>query len=104
MKYAVIVTGGKQYQVKEGELLNIEKLPVEESQEYVFNQVLMIGDAGQVQLGKPYLAGATVTAQVVKQFKDDKIKIVKFKRRKHYMRVQGHRQRLTQVKIGQILQ
>lgn len=102
MKYAVIETGGKQYRVAEGDLLTVEKLPVEAEQEFVFDQVLMLGDGGNVNVGKPYVDGAKVKAHVVKQFKGEKVKIVKFKRRKHYMRVNGHRQCLTQVKIEKI--
>lgn len=104
MKYAVIKTGGKQYRVAEGDTLTVEKLPVDAEQEFVFDEVLMLGDGGNVQVGTPLVEGAKVKAHVVKQFRGDKIKIVKFKRRKHYMRTNGHRQSLTQVKIAQISQ
>lgn len=102
MKFAVIKTGGKQYRVAEGETLNVEKLPLEESQECIFDEVLMIGNGGNVQVGQPFVTGAKVKATVIKQFRDDKVKVLKFKRRKHYLRINGHRQYLTQVKIEQI--
>jgi len=99
--YAVIATGGKQYRIQEGELVNLEKLPHEVNDEVEFDNVLMVG-GDQLQIGDPYLEGAKVKATVTKQGRGPKIKILKFKRRKHHMRRQGHRQNYTQVKINSI--
>lgn len=100
--YAVILTGGKQYQVAEGQTLKIEKLPVDIGQGVDFEQVLMVVNGDQVTLGKPHVAKAKVSAEVVAQGRHDKVKIVKFRRRKHYRKQMGHRQYFTQVKITKI--
>ena len=97
--YAVIETGGKQYKVAPGQKLKIEKLEVEEGKEVLFDQVLLVGSDDGVQIGTPMLSGATVTAQVLSQGRHKKIKIIKFKRRKHYDRQYGHRQYFTEVEI-----
>lgn len=101
--YAVIKTGGKQYRVSPGETLRVEKLDRTAGESVVFDQVLMVSDdAAKVSVGKPFLSNATVTAEVVKQGRADKIIIIKMKRRKHYMRRQGHRQDFTEIKITDI--
>lgn len=97
--YAVIKTGGKQYQVSEGDVLKIEKLSVEEGEVVVFDQVLMIVNGEAINIGTPLLSGATVSATVVAHGRGKKIEIIKLKRRKHHMKHQGHRQDFTQVKI-----
>ncbi len=100
--YAVIVTGGKQYRVAVGDTLKIEKLPVDIGAEVSFDQVLMVANGADVQVGKPTVANATVIAQVKDQARLDKVKIIKFRRRKHYRKQQGHRQYYTQVLITNI--
>ena len=97
--YAVIVTGGKQYKVSEGQVLRVEKLVVDEGATVEFDQVLMVGQEGDMQVGAPYVKGAKVAAEVVAQGRAKKIKILKFKRRKHHMKRMGHRQSFTEVKI-----
>ena len=97
--YAVIESGGKQHRVKEGETLKLEKLEVATGATVTFDKVLLVGAGGDVKVGSPYLAGSTVSAEVVKQGRHDKIRIIKFRRRKHYKRETGHRQWFTEVKI-----
>ena len=100
--YAVIATGGKQYRVEKGGVLRIEKLAAETGATVEFNQVLLIADGEQVRFGAPLLAGGRVTASVEKHGKGDKVTIVKFRRRKHYMRQGTHRQPFTEVRITEI--
>ena len=97
--YAVIATGGKQYRVAEGDVVRIEKLTAELGAAVEFDKVLMVGQGGDVKIGAPLLAGATVSGTVQKHGKSDKVPIVKFRRRKHYMRQGTHRQFYTDVKI-----
>ncbi|MCL7945890.1 50S ribosomal protein L21 [Marinobacter sp. ATCH36] len=97
--YAVIVSGGKQHRVKEGETLKLEKLEVETGGSVEFDRVLLIADGDKVQVGAPVVDGAKVTAEVVNHGRHDKIQIIKFRRRKHSMKRQGHRQWFTEVKI-----
>jgi large subunit ribosomal protein L21 len=99
--YAVIVTGGKQYKVAEGDTLRIEKLPAEVGAKVNFDKVLMLVDGDTVSVGAP-LVKATVSGEVTAQDRLDKVKIIKFRRRKHYRKQQGHRQYYTQVKITSI--
>jgi large subunit ribosomal protein L21 len=101
--YAVIATGGKQYRVEKGEVLRIEKLHAEPGTTVEFNEVLMIADGADVRLGVPLLAGGKVTALVEKHAKSDKVVIVKFRRRKHYLRQKTHRQHYTQVRVTDII-
>ena len=96
--YAVLVTGGKQYRVAQGETLRIEKLDVEVGSEITFDTVLMLGDADGIKLGEA-VKGATVTAKVLDQGRADKVRIIKFRRRKHHMKRMGHRQYFTQIEI-----
>jgi large subunit ribosomal protein L21 len=96
--YAVLVTGGKQYRVVQGETLRVEKLEVEAGQEIKFDTVLMLGDADGIKLGDA-LKGASVTAKVVAHGRADKVRIIKFRRRKHHMKRQGHRQYYTEIEI-----
>ena len=100
--YAVIETGGKQYQVKEGDVLFIEKLG-EEQGEVTFDKVIMVGkDDGNVSVGAPYVSGATVKATLVKNGKAKKITVFTYKPKKHVKRKMGHRQPYSQVKIEAI--
>ena len=100
--YAVIKTGGKQYKVAEGETLKIEKLEVEPGKKVTFKEVLMIAEGENVQVGSPLVEKASGEAKVVSQCKGKKVNILKFKRRKHSMKQQGHRQLFTEIKIGKI--
>jgi large subunit ribosomal protein L21 len=97
--YAVIVTGGKQYRVSEGDTLKVEKLVAEAGSNVEFDQVLMAGEGESVQVGAPYLEGGKVTAEVVEHGRGKKVEIIKFRRRKHSRKRQGHRQDYTQVRI-----
>ncbi len=96
--YAVIVTGGKQYRVMQGETLRVEKLETEAGKDISFDNVLMLGDADGIKLGDA-LKGASVTAKVVAHGRADKVRIIKFRRRKHHMKRQGHRQHYTEIEI-----
>jgi large subunit ribosomal protein L21 len=97
--YAVIRTGGKQYRVREGSRLAIEKLDAEPGATVEFDQVLLVHDGSNVRIGSPYLAGSKVTAVVQTQGKGRKVGIVKFRRRKGYKRMKGHRQPYTQIQV-----
>lgn len=101
--YAVIKTGGKQYKVKEGDTLKIEKIDANAGDNIDFNEVLLIGNGEDIQVGTPMLTGHKVTATVQAQGRGKKIKIIKFRRRKHYRKQMGHRQYFTEVKINQIV-
>ncbi len=100
--YAVIKSGGKQYRVKEGDTLRVEKLKVDEGETYEFDQVLAIGDGDELQVGTPVVEGGVVSATVKSHGRHKKIKVVKFKRRKNYLRQHGHRQDYTEVEITKI--
>ncbi len=97
--YAVIESGGKQHRVEEGEILRLEKLDAAAGDKLKFDKILLVGEGESVKIGKPYVKGSQVTAEVVKEGRGGKIKIVKFHRRKHYKKQQGHRQWFTEVKI-----
>jgi large subunit ribosomal protein L21 len=97
--YAVIATGGKQYRVAEGEVVRIEKLTAEPGADVEFDKVLLVGQGSQVKVGAPFLDGGKVTGTVQSHGKGDKVRIVKFRRRKHYLRQGTHRQPYTDVKI-----
>ena len=100
--YAVIKTGGKQYRVKEGDILKIEQLPAEVGTSIDFTEVLMLANGDDVTCGTPFIAKAVVSAEVMEHARHKKIKIIKFRRRKHHMKQMGHRQNYTQVKITAI--
>jgi large subunit ribosomal protein L21 len=99
MSYAVIKTGGKQYRVMAGEILRVELLPAEVDSTVQFDQVLLVGEGESITVGAPLVAGATVSAKIRAHGRADKIRIVKFRRRKHYKRTQGHRQHYTEIEI-----
>jgi large subunit ribosomal protein L21 len=103
LMYAVIKTGGKQYKVAPGEKLKVEQIPADVGASVILDQVLMVGEGESVRLGKPTVAGATVTATVVAQGRGEKVKIFKMRRRKHYQKHQGHRQNYTELKIEAIV-
>lgn len=97
--FAVLKTGGKQYKVSEGDLLRVEKLAGNVGDEISLDRVLMVGDGDDLKVGSPYVEGCIVTGVVTRQFRDKKVLIFKFKRRKKYRRKNGHRQSLTELKI-----
>lgn len=97
--YAVIKSGGKQHRVVEGERLKVELLSVEPGETITLTDVLMVVNGDQIHIGAPLVAGATVTAEVLQHGRHDKIRIVKFRRRKHYRKQAGHRQYFTELKI-----
>ena len=100
--YAVIKTGGKQYKVTVGEKLKVEQIPAELDSQIVLEEVLMVADGDNVQIGAPLVAGAKVTATVVSHGRHDKVRIFKMRRRKHYQKRQGHRQNFTEIRIDAI--
>ena len=97
--YAVIESGGKQHRVEEGEVLRLEKLEVATGETIDFDKVLMVVDGDAINIGAPLVGGAKVTAEVVSHGRGEKVRIIKFRRRKHSMKRQGHRQWYTEVKI-----
>jgi len=97
--YAVFKTGGKQYRATTGDKLKVEKIEAEKGATVELDQVLMVGEGADVKVGTPLLEGGKVTAVVVDHGRHDKIKIIKFKRRKHHMKRAGHRQYFTQIEI-----
>jgi len=97
--YAVIVSGGKQYRVSEGQTLKLEKIEKETGASIDFEKVLMVADGDKFTIGQPSVKGAVVTAEIIAQGRHKKVKIMKFKRRKHHMKQMGHRQWFTEVKI-----
>ncbi len=100
--HAIIVTGGKQYKVAEGDVLYIEKLPVEAGDTVRFDQVLALLDGDKATFGAPTVAGASVEAKVAKNGKGRKILVFKYKPKKNYRRRQGHRQPYTKVEITKV--
>ena len=96
--YAIMVTGGKQYRVMQGETLRVEKLEAEAGSDLKFDNILMLGDSDGIKLGDA-LKGAIVNAKVVSHGRADKIRIVKFRRRKHHRKQMGHRQYYTEIEI-----
>jgi len=97
--YAVFSTGGKQYRAREGDVIRVEKLELEKGSTLELDQVLMVGQGDDVRIGVPLVDGGKVTAEVVDHGRGDKIRIVKFRRRKHSMKQMGHRQYYTDIKI-----
>lgn len=98
--FAVFVSGGKQHRVTEGETLRLERIAAAPGDEVVFEQVLMVGGDGRcLRVGQPLVKGGRVTACVVNHGRGKKVRVIKFKRRKGYMRNQGHRQGFTEVKV-----
>jgi large subunit ribosomal protein L21 len=100
--YAVIATGGKQYRVTKDATLRVEKLNAEPGATVEFGEVLLIGSGADVKIGSPLLKGSKVLATVVRHGKGEKVSIIKFRRRKHYLRQKNHRQSFTEVKVTDI--
>ena len=97
--YAVIMTGGKQYRVSQGDKVRVEKLDAAEGDSIELDKVLMVVDGDDIKIGAPVLDGGKVTAQVKGHGRGDKVEIIKFRRRKHHMKRQGHRQAYTELEI-----
>ncbi len=99
--YAIIATGGKQYKVAEGDIIKVEKLGVEKDASVSFDQVLAVNN-GELKVGNPTIAGASVTATVLEEGKNRKVIVYKYKRKTGYHKKNGHRQAYTKVKIDKI--
>lgn len=97
--YAVIQTGGKQYRVSQGDTVKVEKIAADEGAAVELDKVLMVADGEEIKIGSPYVDGGKVTATVKSHGRGKKVKIIKFKRRKHHMKRQGHRQWYTELEI-----
>ena len=100
--YAIFESGGKQHRVVVGETLKLEKIDFATGGVVQFDKVYLVANGADVKIGAPVVAGATITAEVVAHGRADKVKIIKFRRRKHHMKRQGHRQWFTEVKITAI--
>ncbi|MBQ9275691.1 MAG: 50S ribosomal protein L21 [Succinivibrio sp.] len=100
--YAIVFCGGKQHKVSEGDVLSVELLEQEAGQSVELDKVLLLSDGTNIKVGAPYLEGAKVSAEVLGVHGGEKIKIVKFRRRKHHQKVTGHRQWYTDLKITKI--
>jgi large subunit ribosomal protein L21 len=100
--YAIVRSGGKQYRVSQGETVYVERLETPVGQQVKLEDVLMVGDGDTVRLGAPRLAQAAVLGTVVEQARDHKVRVFKYKKRKHYRRTKGHRQSYTALKIDSI--
>ena len=103
MAYAVIQTGGKQYRVAEGDVIEVEKLDFAAGAEAKFNEILLVSNAAGLSIGAPFVAGASVVTEVVEQAKAEKVIAFKYKRRKGYHRTVGHRRQITRLKITSII-
>lgn len=97
--YAVFKTGGKQYRASKGDTLKIEKLDAAEGDSIEFDNVLMVGEGSNVKVGSPLVSGSKVKAKVLEQARDKKVDVIKFKRRKNFLRMKTHRQHFTLVEI-----
>ncbi|MDP4109435.1 MAG: 50S ribosomal protein L21 [Bacillota bacterium] len=97
--YAILETGGKQYRVKEGDVIYVEKLELEDGAEVNFDKVLAVGDGADMKVGSPYVGGAAVTGKVLKNGKNKKVIVFKYNSKKNYRRRQGHRQPYTKIEI-----
>ncbi len=100
--YAVFRSGGKQYRAAKGDVLRLEKIEAEEGATVSFDEVLLVGEGTDIKVGKPLVAGTTVSGKVVRQGKSRKVPVVKFKRRQNYLRQGSHRQFFTEVEITDI--
>lgn len=97
--YAVFKTGGKQYRAAPGDVVRVEKLDAENGASVELSEVLMVADGGDIRVGSPTIDGGRITAEVVGHGRGDKVRIIKFRRRKHHMKRMGHRQHYTELKI-----
>lgn len=97
--YAVFKTGGKQYKAAPGDIVRVERLEAENGAAVELDEVLMVADGDDIRVGSPMIDGGKVQAEVVRHGRGDKVRIIKFKRRKHHMKRMGHRQHFTEIKI-----
>lgn len=102
MNFAVIKASGKQYKVSPGNILEIDKIEGENGKNILFDEVLLTSDGEKVEVGKPYIKGATVTAKIVEQSKGDKVRVAKFRAKSKYRRATGFRAQLTKIEITNI--
>lgn len=102
MTYAIIKTGGKQYKVAEGDILNLGKLPGKVKEKITFKEVLLLVEAKKVHLGRPLVKNAFVSAEILEQKKDQKILVATYKAKSRHRKVKGHRQQITRIKIVKI--
>lgn len=102
MAFAIIQTGGKQYRVKDGEAIYIEKLEAKEGEKVTFSEVLLVDDGKEVKVGTPHVSGASVEGVVEEAGKDDKVTVIKYKAKSRYFKKRGHRQPYLKVKISKI--
>jgi len=100
--FAILETGGKQYKVREGDVLRVEKLPAEVDSDVVFDRIVAVYKNGQLVTGKPYVEGARAIGRVLEQGKGKKVLVFKYKPKKNYRRLRGHRQHFTRVRIEKI--
>lgn len=100
--FAIIETGGKQYKIENGSILDIEKIEAKEGSPINFDKVLLISDKGKVKVGTPFISGASATAKIISHDRKDKIKVFKMKSKKRYKKTQGHKQHSTKVEITNI--
>jgi large subunit ribosomal protein L21 len=101
--YAIVETGGKQYQVQRGQIIDVERLPAEVGETVELDHVLLVADEGEVRVGQPTVEGAAVQATVLRQDKGRKILVLKFKAKERYRRKAGHRQSFTRLRIDEIV-
>lgn len=102
MKYAVVKTGGKQYRVSEGDIIEVDMLPEQKAKTLYFDQVLLVSSEGSVKIGKPFLSGEKVSASLIENLRGEKIRVSKFKSKVRYRKVSGFRSSLSKVKIEKI--
>ena len=102
MDYAILRTGGKQYRVSPGDIIDVEKLPVEPGAEIELEDILALSEKGEITIGQPLVEGAKVIAQVHAQARDKKIMVFKYKNKTRYRRTRGHRQAYTRLQIVEI--
>jgi large subunit ribosomal protein L21 len=100
--YAVFRSGGKQYRASKGDVLKLEKLDADEGANVKFDEVLLVGEGKDIQVGSPLLSGSSVSGKVLRQGKSKKVSVVKFRRRQNYLRQHTHRQNFTEVEITDI--
>ena len=100
--YAVIETGGKQYRGEQGQTIKVEKINAEDGASVDIDKVLMVANGDDIKIGAPYVDGGKVTATVKSHGRGKKVKIIKFRRRKHHMKRQGHRQWFTELQVNGI--
>lgn len=100
--YAIIKAGGKQYRVEQGATIYVERLQADKGSKVTLEPVLALGAEGELTIGSPHVAGAKVVGTVVEQGRDHKVRVFKYKKRKHYRRTRGHRQSYTAVHIDAI--